>query len=373
MLLSVRNKIHRQHVFIGKIQDFLIHWRIVILLLASIFLGVFELIEHPDFLTDNSLYFFKEIALYYTLIAITAIMVEVAIKAVITKNQTIDILDARHTLSMKLIAAKDWDDVVTRVVQYPASIQQVSATSLMIFNQDDDNFVTERSWIDPSEDIEFLAQTISRDACCTDDIKTLAPNVHLIDSEKIARINNGKRVCYHITINYGDLPIGMFYLILPKYKHLAHEHVQLLSNTAEDIGIGLSAAKQRQLQHAIEVANAATNERLEIARDLHDTLGQNLGFLHLKLDQILTAGKKPALATLYNELEQLRDLSDESYELIRTTLVILHQKSDYRISDLFNALTLNVSKRTGFSFSIDETGEPSLNSSQLFTTARLCI
>ena len=358
MVLTLQSIKNRTRPLFDKIRNFLLRWRIVILLFATTFLGVFEIIEHPDFLTDNSYYFFKEIALYYTLIAITAVMVEVAIKAVITKNQTIDILDAHHTLSMKLIAAKDWDDVVTRVVQYPASILQVSATLLMIFNQDGDNFVTELSWIDPSEDIEFLAQTISRDACCTDDISTIAPNVHLVDCEKYARKDNGKRQCYHISINYGDLPIGMLYIILPKHKYLTNEHAQLLSNTADDIAVGLSAANQRRQQHAIEVTQAANNERLEIARDLHDSLGQNLGYLHLKLDQILTSGEKCSLPALENELKHLRELANESYELVRNTLVILHHGSDHQINELFKAHTQIIAKRAGISVGIDEEGLP---------------
>ncbi len=83
---------------------------------------------------------------------------------------------------------------------------------------------------------------------------TIAPNVHLVDCDKISEDRDGKRQCYHISINYGDLPIGMLYMILPKHKYLTNEHAQLLSNTADDIAIGLSAANQRQEQHAIEVA-----------------------------------------------------------------------------------------------------------------------
>lgn len=358
MVDSLRSRINKFRPLVGKVQNFLIRWRIVVLLLVTIFVGVFEVMEHPDFLTDSSLYFFKEIAMYYTLIAVTAVMVELTIKSVIVKNQTIMILDARHNLSLQLISAKDWEEVVTRVVKYPSSILPVSATSLLIYDQDSGNFITERSWIAPSENIEIIAQTMSRDSCCTDDISTITPNVHLVDFEKIAKITDGKRACYHVSIYYGDLPIGMFYIILPKHKQLNDETAQLLSNTAEDIAIGLSAAKQRQNQHAIEVSNAASNERLEIARDLHDTLGQNLGYLHLKLDQILTSSEKRPLSALHNELEHLRELANESYELVRNTLVILHHGSDHRISELFNAHTQIIAKRAGILINIDEEGLP---------------
>ncbi len=358
MILSLRSIKNRTRPFFDKVQHTFIQWRIAILVIASIFVATFELIEHPDFLTDDTFYFFKEIALYFTLIFIIAIVVELAIRASIIKNQTIKILDARHNLSLQLISAKDWEEVVTRVLQYPSSILPVSATSLLIYTQDTDNFTTERSWVAADETIDIQIVAISRDSCCTDDIRTIAPNIHLVDCEKITKKIIGKRKCYHLSINYGDLPIGMLYMILPKNKPLSREDALLLSNTADDIAIGLFAAKQRQIQHAIEVSNAASNERLEIARDLHDTLGQNLGYLHLKLDQLLTSGDQRHSGKLQSELEHLRGLADESYELVRYTLVILHHGSEHRISELFNAHAQMIAKRAGISVDIEEEGHP---------------
>jgi two-component system nitrate/nitrite sensor histidine kinase NarX len=159
-------------------------------------------------------------------------------------------------------------------------------------------------------------------------------------------------------LNYGKKSVGILNLFLPKDQGMDDDKIRLLWNTAEDIAVALNAARQRLTQHLIEVANAASTERLEIARDLHDTLGQNLGYLHLKLDQILTVGPKSSAERLYGELEQLRDLANESYELVRNTLVILHHSGDHRINELFNAHTLSFTKRTGICFKMEETGEP---------------
>jgi len=358
MIISLRSIIDRTRPLVGKVQNFLIRWRGVVLISVTIFIAVFELTEHSDFLTDNTFYFFKEISLYIGLIIIIALMVELTIKASIIKNRTIRILDTRHNLSMQLIAAKDWEEVVTKVLLYPSSILPVSATSLLIYDQDTDNFKTERSWVAPHEKIDVPSKTISRDSCCAEDISPIAPNIHLVDCEKISELTDGKRACYHVSINYGNFPIGILYIILRKHSLMAHEHSQLLSNTAEDIAIGLSAAKQRQLKHDVEVANAASNERLEIARDLHDTLGQNLGYLHFKLDQILAEGEKRPLPVLHSELALLRDLANESYELVRNTLVILHHRSDHRISELFNAHAQIIARRAGIPMSVDEEGIP---------------
>lgn len=311
MTISLHSTLDGTRPFFEKVARFIVRWRIAILLLSSILVGIFELIEHPDFLVDDTYYFFKEIALYYILIFIIAIMVELAIKASIIKNQTIRILDARHNLSMQLISAKNWDEVVDEVLKYPSSILPVSAISLLIYAQYTDTYITERSWVAAHENIDLSVASISRDSCCTEDINPIAPNVHQVDYKSITGMDIGNRKCYHITINYADFPVGLLYIILPKNKQLTQEYAQLLSNTADDIAIGLNAAQQRQIQHAIEVSNAASNERLGIARDLHDTLGQNLGYMHLKLDQILTTQPRKRLGTMQGELEHLRELANE--------------------------------------------------------------
>ena len=48
----------------------------------------------------------------------------------------------------------------------------------------------------------------------------------------------------------------------------------------------------------------------------------------------------------------------KSYELVRNTLVILHHTDEHRISELFKAHSQIISKRAGFSVSIDEEGLP---------------
>ena len=147
-------------------------------------------------------------------------------------------------------------------------------------------------------------------------------------------------------------------IVVPKRQAINHEAIELLSKTAEDMANGLSAARHRQEQHAIEVANAASNERLEIARDLHDTLGQNLGYLHFKLDQLLTENKGEVCQANTSELMRLRELANEFYELVRHTLVILHHNSNHNISKLITAHSQIIAKRAGFKVNIKEEGTP---------------
>ena len=356
MALSLHHTINRARPFLVKLQHFFIRFRLALLITAAISIVAFELVEHPDFLTEDTAYFFKEVSIYISLIIMVMVLVELTLRANVAKNQIIKILDARHNLSMQLTAAKDWDEVVTKILQYPSTILPVSATTLLIFDSATDAYVTERSWVAENESMGIPKTSILRLDCCTDDLRAIYPNIHQVNGSNIFSDNNKNQKCYHIAINYGDTPFGVLYLVLPEADNLTSDQLCLLSNTAEDMGIGLGTARQRQVQHSAELANAALNERLEIARDLHDSLGQNLGYLHLKLDQMLTESNDPSYQISLVDLKRLREVANESYELVRSTLVILHHKSDHHISELFKAHTQIISKRASIPINVDEEG-----------------
>jgi signal transduction histidine kinase len=84
------------------------------------------------------------------------------------------------------------------------------------------------------------------------------------------------------------------------------------------------------------VREAATRaERRRIARELHDTLGQNLGYVRLKLDQLTGDDALQEVAAIREELERMRDSANAAYHQMRETLAILHPLSS---TDLATAL-----------------------------------
>ncbi len=87
-------------------------------------------------------------------------------------------------------------------------------------------------------------------------------------------------------------------------------------------------------------AEATRTERQRIARDLHDKLAQNIGFLHFKLDQLASSGETTLteIESIRTDLEQMRQIADQAYEQVRGTLDSLRLKSDELPDDLAEAL-----------------------------------
>ena len=97
--------------------------------------------------------------------------------------------------------------------------------------------------------------------------------------------------------------------------------------------------------------------QLDIARDLHDTLGQNLSFLRMKLEHL--AGKTiRKQSELQLELQSMSRAANESYDLMRGTLAILQSVNSTDLYRLFIRYAEQIEERAGFKISFSSRGEP---------------
>lgn len=77
-------------------------------------------------------------------------------------------------------------------------------------------------------------------------------------------------------------------------------------------------------------AEVTRSERQRIARDLHDKLAQNLGYLHFKLDQLVATDDTTLanIAAIQADLEMIRQIANQAYEQVRGTLADLRGETE---------------------------------------------
>ena len=97
--------------------------------------------------------------------------------------------------------------------------------------------------------------------------------------------------------------------------------------------------------------------QIDIARDLHDTVGQNVGFLRMKLDHLSETNSQPK-SDLKMEVTNMLKVANESYDLIRGTLNVLQSGGLADPLTLFIQYANQVEERSPFKIEVSSQGEP---------------
>ncbi|GAB4430498.1 MAG: hypothetical protein Kow0031_11390 [Anaerolineae bacterium] len=102
---------------------------------------------------------------------------------------------------------------------------------------------------------------------------------------------------------------------------------------------------------------ALEKERARIARDLHDSLGQSLGYLRLKLDQYTLDKPAPDTAAFHQELLLMRDVANEAYEIVRSMLAAARPSNSMALNAVLLAQAQSAGNRARFKVKFDSQGQ----------------
>jgi PAS domain S-box-containing protein len=97
--------------------------------------------------------------------------------------------------------------------------------------------------------------------------------------------------------------------------------------------------------------------QLDIARDLHDTIGQNIGYLRMKLDYLDEKSPPYRESDLKAELNQMSQVANESYDLVRGTLAILQLQHPDDLLQLFKRYADQVVERSRLNIAFRDGGK----------------
>lgn len=97
--------------------------------------------------------------------------------------------------------------------------------------------------------------------------------------------------------------------------------------------------------------------QLDIARDLHDTIGQNIGFLRMKLEY-LSDKNTVTKVDMQNELETMTKAANDSYDLIRGTLAILQSNDSDDLFRIFSRYAEQIEERSSITVDFSSDGDP---------------
>jgi len=129
---------------------------------------------------------------------------------------------------------------------------------------------------------------------------------------------------------YNSVLVGVLRLRCQFGQTLAQDQIDFMSATSSEIALALTLSIAHPRQMAQMRSAAQLDERNQIAYELHNSLAQQIGLLHLSLDRLASDGRLLQNDIVRDELEHLRVVAGQAYEQIRNTLARL------RLSELAN-------------------------------------
>jgi PAS domain S-box-containing protein len=95
----------------------------------------------------------------------------------------------------------------------------------------------------------------------------------------------------------------------------------------------------------------------DIARDLHDTLGQNISYMRMNLSNLSEIQWNDPVK-VKSQLQKMTNVANESYDLIRAMLGVLRSTDSYDPLELFNRYAHQVAERSNFQIILSNEGSP---------------
>jgi signal transduction histidine kinase len=267
-------------------------------------------------------------------------------------------LDLQHELNRQLSSAQTWDELAASLVQFPQVVVPAVGTTLLVYDQAKSTFEQTAEWWDPKVDTAsrsaiFVSAPDFCRACSaaqSSSIRSLVP-CYSWDKPGGSELPNG----YCLPLVHGDQITALLHLYLPPTVPLTPSQTEILNSFGPAMALAIDGALPQRSEMIRAAATEA--ERRRIARDLHDTLGQQIGYLHLKLDQLTGEDALGEIAAVRRELERARDVANEAYEQVRGMLVTLRPGKSVDLAAALLDLANSAGNRAGFQVQLVSHGQ----------------
>ncbi len=341
-----------------KLNQLILMLRWPIIAVVGILILVLEMLEHPGALVRGDSTFYGEVIFLEGLLITVGVVIGWLVKTIREKTSTLNLLAAKNDLIQQLTTANDWDQMTTLLVEYPRTILPLRAASLLTFSPQNEQFELTAYWSADSNDHGFSTQVPSPQKC-SQCIFTQAFKLHpaevLCNNPDVDLANEND---YCLPLSYGDAMRAMLQLRLPPDTKPSSDQVEMLNSLGPEMAISLRAAQENHVREQLAAEKAAEAARQGITRDMHDTLAQNLAYMQLKIDQILLQDERQNAQEYNKDLHKLRDVADESYELVRSTLGALHPNNTRRLAEILSQHGYTFADRVDFEMKFNQEGQP---------------
>ena len=263
------------------------------------------------------------------------------------QSNTLDDLQHLHEVESKIANIQDWDQLVLSLVSFPGTIAPVSGVMLLIYDPTKGQYVISGQYgaiQTGSPDVPSAIPSDFNPACRLAGSPNGGPiSCSCLRSEYLHR-SADEQTLYCLPLFHGGSLIGMLHLYLPRGVTITPDQADLMTFFAPSIVMAING--MGHLDEEVAQAMIMEDERRQVARYIHDTVGHNLGYLRLKLDQVASEGEEQDLDQLREEMRRMSEVANLAYWQMRMSLASLNAKHPMNLAEALQT-NLQIIKEQG--------------------------
>lgn len=266
-------------------------------------------------------------------------------------------LNYYRVFSSRLVGAQTLEELINTIVELPRPLFLRAYCALKIFDQATGAYKlhAHARW-EPGKETEHLPFTPSNvcSACKSGHLTIVQTLTPCFEQDGPQVPAGHKRYCLPLII--GDQSVGFLNIDLPVKVKMQPLQITILNTLAPEISLAIENLRLRSSIRSHVASNEA--ERKRIAQNLHDSLGQNISYLRLRLDHLSGENALSEISSLRLELERMRDIANEAYNQVRGTLDDLQPVPNDDLDTAIVDRLKVVSARANFQVVCKQTGTP---------------
>ncbi len=315
----------------------------------------FEIYEHG--LAFGDVDFLREISLYGLIVpSITWLLLTVLANNMTRHANSQAVFDLYRQLTQQLEQYQEWDGLVRFVTQFPGTIFLVDHVSLFVYDHRQARPQLVSAWSRTADGVS-PERNVCYDMCRTCLLSRMpglrrAPECRLISS--MAEAPQGDEFC--LPLVYRGVLVGVLWLRCQPGQALTPAQIDLMNSIATRIALAMTLSLAWPRQMAQARAEAQADERQRIAYELHNSLAQDVSFLHLNLDRLSRDAERAEDESLRQELELMRDVANDAYVQIRDNVSFLRSWKHTDLAQVISDYARAVARRTGLDIALRSEG-----------------
>jgi signal transduction histidine kinase len=259
----------------------------------------------------------------------------------------------------QLIQHQEWEELMRFLTQYPSTFLPVDHTALFIYDYHNARLKFAGEWRSAQEAAPLLGASlpyepcqtcISANACGTRSANACALRLGSAEG------NAGEEFC--LPFVFSNLLVGALRLKCRPGEALSRDQIEFINATAPEVAVALALSISYPRHIAQVRTEAQMHERRYIASVLHNSLAQQIGYIHFNLDRLADDRALRAMPVVVNELENMRLVAAEAYQRIRNMVTLLYSSQHSDLTQAIVSHARTVAQNANFQFDCTTRGDP---------------